>query len=158
MSKQSFPVSINPELIKPKYDSFKIINPIAMNVFLTKYRLGENYNTYRDKNKSNNIYVALKRFKVELLKDSEISLMVYEINLLRSLRHKNILPLITNFVNKNEVWMITPLAEYGSCYQWSRPFGMPELSIALIIRDVLKGKNLIFFVTQTFKKFFFISC
>nr|XP_046914682.1 STE20-related kinase adapter protein alpha-like [Dermatophagoides farinae] len=72
---------------------------------------------------------------------SMIDVHITEINMMAKLRHPNVIQMLTSFVNDNYLWQIMPMAEYGSADQWSRPNGLPELTIALIIKDVLNGLN-----------------
>lgn len=74
-------------------------------------------------------------------KSSLIDVHINEINMMTKLRHTNVIQMLTSFVNENYLWQVMPLAEYGSADQWSRPNGLPESIIALIIKDVLNGLN-----------------
>ncbi|OTF76341.1 STE20-related kinase adapter protein alpha-like protein [Euroglyphus maynei] len=72
---------------------------------------------------------------------SIIDVHITEINLMTKLRHPNVIQMLTSFVNDNYLWQVMPFAEYGSADQWSQPNGLPESTIALIIKDVLNGLN-----------------
>ena len=147
MAKHVYPISINVNLLKSKKDFYTLNtdNQLATNVFLASYQMtncDQKSEILVDKKKNivyNELTVVIKCFKLENLGKSDFELAIYEAKLLRELKHKNILPLLANFINDNQIWMVMPLAEYGNCFQISRPFGLNELSIALILRDVLQG-------------------
>ena len=50
----------------------------------------------------------------------------YEVQVLRSLSHPNILPFYCSFVTQQEVWHVLPLMQFGMClpydYTFSNPF------------------------------------
>ena len=150
MAKNVYPVSIDVNLLKPKRELYSLNTdrPIASNVFQASYQLTsceQRSEIVVDKKRNlvyNEFTVAVKCFKLENLNRTDFELAVHEAKVLRQLKHKNILPLLANFVNDNQIWFVMPIAEYGSCYQLCKPFGLPELSIALILRDVLQGNVL----------------
>lgn len=150
MAKHVYPISIDVNLLKPKKEFYtlNVDNPIATNVFLANYQItncDQKSEILIDKKKNvvlNDFIVVVKCFKLENLNKTEFELAVHEAKTLRNIKHKNIQPLLSNFVNDNQIWMVMPIAEYGSCYPLSRPYGLKnELSIALILRDVLQGKQ-----------------
>lgn len=147
MAKNAYPVSIDVNLLKPKKDFYLLNrdNPIATNVFLANYQLTNCQHKSEilvDKQRNivyNDLPVAIKCFKLENLSKTDFELTIHEAKILRKLKHKNILPLLANFVNGNQIWFVMPIAIYGSCYNLSRPFGLSESTIALILKDVLQG-------------------
>lgn len=146
----AYPVSIDVNLLKPNKEFYTLNadSPVATNVFLANYQVTsceQRSEILVDKKKNivyNDFTVVVKCFKLEHLDKAEFELAVHEARTLRQLKHKNILPLLANFVSDDQIWMVMPIAEYGSCYQLSRPYGLNELSIALILRDVLQGSCL----------------
>lgn len=69
-------------------------------------------------------------------------LVLNEILTMRSLSHSNIQSIITSFVDEMDVFVVSPLMTYGSAkLQITNKFvtGLPEIIVALILRDVLIG-------------------
>lgn len=83
--------------------------------------------------------VVVKRIRLESLTDLQYNNLVQEVAYSRLYRHPNLLPFLTTFTVRNELWQVMPVAEFGSCYELAKPYGMPEICIALIVRDVIKG-------------------
>lgn len=81
---------------------------------------------------------ALRRTDLEQT-DHCLQFIAKEISLTRLLKHNNLLPFLCSFVNNNELWTVTPFAEYGSVSLLSKPTGMPEMAIAFVTKDVLSG-------------------
>ena len=78
---------------------------------------------------------ALRKTNLEAI--DKLEFVINDIKLTRLLKHKNLLPILCSFVNHCELWTLTPFASYGSARDLSKPYGLPELAIALIVRDVL---------------------
>ncbi|XP_050519764.1 STE20-related kinase adapter protein alpha isoform X2 [Daktulosphaira vitifoliae] len=60
----------------------------------------------------------------------------------RQLMHSNIIPYITSFLEKSQLYVVFPLMGYGSCRDLLRNHfieGLPETVIAFILRDVILG-------------------
>ncbi|KAH9410408.1 hypothetical protein TYRP_010168 [Tyrophagus putrescentiae] len=74
---------------------------------------------------------------IDLDEEELLDYVSFEINTIRQLHHPNLLPLLSSFVIERHLWNVITSAEYGSVDIWSRPNGIPELAIAIIVRDVL---------------------
>lgn len=74
--------------------------------------------------------------------NEKTNLVLNEILTMRSLSHLNIHSIITSFVDEMDVFVVSPLMAYGSAkLQITNKFvtGLPEIAVALILRDVLIG-------------------
>ncbi|XP_075219302.1 STE20-related kinase adapter protein alpha-like isoform X2 [Lycorma delicatula] len=92
----------------------------------------------------NGALVALKKYDMEKVSRKETQLIQDEIILMRQLFHPNVLPCLAAFVSGHDVVTVSPLMGYGSCHDLiMRHFstGLPELLIAIILRDVLQALN-----------------
>lgn len=74
---------------------------------------------------------------IDLDEEELLDYVSFEINTIRQLHHPNLLPLLSSFVIERHLWNVITSAEHGSVDTWSRPNGIPELAIAIIVRDVL---------------------
>ncbi|XP_039298751.1 STE20-related kinase adapter protein alpha isoform X2 [Nilaparvata lugens] len=93
---------------------------------------------------TNGCLVAMKKYNMEKISRAETELIKDEIILMRQLSHSNLLPCLTSFVSGHDVVAISPLMGYGSCHDLIlRHFntGLPELLIAIILRDILQALN-----------------
>ncbi|XP_038214939.1 STE20-related kinase adapter protein alpha-like [Zerene cesonia] len=89
--------------------------------------------------KPDNQNVAIKRYFVDKSKE-KANLIQQDILTRKELQHPNILPYLTSFVHGQELYVVSPLMELGSCRDiLDRYFqeGLPELACAIILRDVL---------------------
>lgn len=74
--------------------------------------------------------------------NEKTNLVLNEIITMRSLSHSNIHFIYTSFVEEMNVFIVSPLTTYGSAkMQITNNFstGLPEIIVALILRDVLFG-------------------
>ena len=91
--------------------------------------------------------VVVKRYNLsDIQEDADItSHILHEVTAMRQFEHQNILSCVTSLVRGSEVWLVTPLAEYGSVRDiltsqvFSPGPGLPELFICLVVRDVCQG-------------------
>lgn len=83
------------------------------------------------------VYYAIKLFELDTLDDIDFKLVTHDLKICNQLKHPNILQYLHNFINSDELWIIAPLCSYTSADRVSKPFGLPELAIAHIIKDVL---------------------
>lgn len=87
--------------------------------------------------------VAIKIIDVENYRGPDIHLLVNEVQMLKLLRHENLLTILAAFVADSELWIVTPLLAGGSCRQLLRtvcPDGIQDENlIAKILRDALQG-------------------
>ncbi|XP_046399699.1 STE20-related kinase adapter protein alpha [Ischnura elegans] len=87
--------------------------------------------------------IAIRCIDMDKAKGEEPSLIQHEIILTRQLRHPNLLPYYSSFVNKSEVWVVMPFMSLGSCRDLLKcgqyPIGLPEVAIAYILQDVLNA-------------------
>lgn len=158
---QTYPPSVNIDLLKPGVHNYEIDDKaeVATNVSLAYYPLSEQEklkikpNKKADKKsdkKSNKnaatapqkcyMKVVIKRFKLDQLSETDYQLLEHEARTLKQLKNPYIVPLVSNFVVDDQVWLVMSAAEFGCLYTWSRPFGLEEPAVALAIKDVLKGK------------------
>eukprot|EP00798_Chlamydomonas_sp_ICE-L_P001381 gene1381-32748_t len=85
--------------------------------------------------------MAVKKMNLESINCS-LDDIIQETTTMRSYNHPNVLPLYTSFVDKSELWMVMPLISGGSVLhimKYSHPEGLDEVSIATIMRDVLRA-------------------
>lgn len=86
--------------------------------------------------------VVVKQTNVDVQNADQFENLKYEVQVLRSLCHPNILPFYCSFVTRQEVWNVLPLMQYGSCADMlksSFPEGMSEILIAAILWEILQG-------------------
>lgn len=76
---------------------------------------------------------------IELDRLDSLDSVIDEIKNINKLRHTNIVPMLASFVHENCLWNVISKADYYSADLWSKPNGLPEIAIALIIKDVLKA-------------------
>ena len=89
--------------------------------------------------KFKNCYLAAKVVDLEDVNDDEVVNVVAGVQLCRSLNHKNVLSLLTAFVHHSSIWTLSPYCDLLSAGDLCQPFGLSELQIALVVRDVLQG-------------------
>ncbi|XP_058797334.1 STE20-related kinase adapter protein alpha [Phymastichus coffea] len=92
--------------------------------------------------KPTNTYVAIKKYFIDNKESDDYGLIQQEIVTTRQLQHPNVLAYLNAFVSGHDVYVISPLMNYGSCsnlLQESFTSGFPELAIAFIVKDVLHG-------------------
>lgn len=86
--------------------------------------------------------VVVKQTNVDVQNTRQLEELKYEVQVLRSLCHPNILPFYCSFVNRQEVWCVLPLMQFGSCadiLKNSFPDGMCELLVSAILWEILQG-------------------
>ncbi|XP_020628327.1 STE20-related kinase adapter protein alpha-like isoform X2 [Orbicella faveolata] len=91
---------------------------------------------------SSQTLVVVKQTNVDVQNAEQFENLKYEVQVLRSLCHPNILPCYCSFVTRQEVWNILPLMQFGSCADMlksSFPEGMSEILIAAILWEILQG-------------------
>jgi len=71
------------------------------------------------------------------LNEAQLENIKKDVWLTRLHRHENILPFLSCFLDHDNLWIVSPLCEYGSSSDLSKPKGLGEITIAFIIRDVL---------------------
>lgn len=92
-------------------------------------------------NKSGNL-VAMKNFNLDSMSKTDCQLIQDEIYNTRQLMHPNLIPYVTSFLDKSQLYVVFPLMGYGSCRDLLRNHfveGLPETVIAFVLRDVLQG-------------------
>ena len=87
--------------------------------------------------------VVVKRYNLAELtrEDEEVTGHIqHEVSSMKQFEHPNILPCLTSLVSGQEVWLVSPLAEFGSVRdllaQEAFSQGLPELMICLVLRDL----------------------
>ncbi|XP_073235999.1 STE20-related kinase adapter protein alpha-like isoform X2 [Porites lutea] len=86
--------------------------------------------------------VVIKQTNVDVKNAEQLEELKYEVQVLRSLSHPNILPFYCSFVTQQEVWHVLPLMQFGSCADMlksSYPDGMNEILVAAILWELLQG-------------------
>ena len=90
--------------------------------------------------------VVIKRYSLTELtrEDEEVTEHIqHEVAAMKQFEHPNILPCLTSLVSGQEVWLVSPLAEFGSVKkllsQEAFSQGLPELLICLVLRDLCHG-------------------
>lgn len=111
-------------------------SPKSLSYYQKTQRLDEDTFVACDKETKTNFYV-MKLIDLESLDDVDYKLIIHDIQTCNQLKHPNILQYLYNFVHENEVCIISPLCSYTSVDKLCKPFGLPELAIAFIIRDTL---------------------
>lgn len=91
-----------------------------------------------DKTTKSNFY-AIKILELDKLEDIDLDLLTHDIKICNQLRHRNILQYHQNFIHLDQLWIVSPLCSYTSADKLSKPYGLPELAIAFIIRDTLNA-------------------
>ncbi|KPL98038.1 STE20-related kinase adapter protein alpha-like protein, partial [Sarcoptes scabiei] len=89
---------------------------------------------------STNKPVAIKIIDVDC-SDEYLETVCHEISTINSLQHDNIMPMLASFVDGPLLWNVMSNAQLGSADLWSKPNGLSELAIALIVKDVLSALN-----------------
>lgn len=84
-------------------------------------------------------FYALKLLQLDSLDDVDFKLLTHDIQICNQLKHPNILQYLHNFVHQDQIWIVSPLCSFMSADRVSKPFGLPELAIAFIIRDTLNA-------------------
>ena len=75
---------------------------------------------------------------LERTNDDELDQIKCGVKVTRLLKHTNLLPFLSCFVDKNNLWIISPHFELGSASKISKPYGIEdEIMLAYIIRGVL---------------------
>ncbi len=68
--------------------------------------------------------------------------IIHEAQTMKAYNHPNVLPLYCSFVSGQDLWMVMPFISGGSVLhimKWGYPEGLDEVTIATIMRDVLKA-------------------
>lgn len=77
------------------------------------------------KHKANYTWCIISKLKQAESYYTSPSLMLfklqYEVQVLRSLSHPNILPFYCSFVTQQEVWHVLPLMQFGMCLPYDYP-------------------------------------
>jgi len=84
-------------------------------------------------------YYAIKLLQLDTLDDIDFKLMTHDLQICNQLKHPNILHYLHNFVHRDQIWVVSSLCSFTSADRLSKPFGLPELAIAFIIRDTLSA-------------------
>lgn len=104
---------------------YEILEQMDDNVHLTRYdRSG--------------ILVA-KMINLDKCNDEEVETLIRTVCWTRGLRHKNLLPIISTFLDHQKLWIVSPHYDLGSAATLSEPVGLEERQIAFVIREVLQG-------------------
>lgn len=80
---------------------------------------------------------ALRIYQLEQLDDIDLKLLINDLKLCKQLKHPNIIKNLYNFIHLDQLWVVQPFCSFTSTDRLSKPFGLPELAIAFIIKDTL---------------------
>ena len=83
--------------------------------------------------------VALKLVDLE---QSSLERLQAEVQAVSQIAHPNLVPLLSTFVNREELWLVMPLYASGSCadiMQWAHPDGFEETATLVVLREVGRG-------------------
>ena len=98
----------------------------------------------RVKNRNKKIVVVKKYNLSELSDDIDATDYIqHEVSSMKQFGHPNICQCLTSLVSCDQVWVVTPLAEYGSVADILKLdtfcSGLPELVMCLIVRDMCQA-------------------
>lgn len=82
-------------------------------------------------------HYAVKLLQLDSLDEVDFKLLVHDVQICNQLRHPNILRYLYNFIYHDQIWIVSPLCAFTSADRLSKPFGLPELAIAFIVKDTL---------------------
>jgi len=97
---------------------------------------------YKGVDLKNGDFVAIKQISLEGLSEDDKDNMVQEIDLLRNLKHKNIVKYLGSYRTKSHLYIILEYVENGSLSQIIKPnkFGaFPESLAAIYMKQTLEG-------------------
>ncbi|XP_064594805.1 STE20-related kinase adapter protein alpha-like [Liolophura sinensis] len=86
-------------------------------------------------------HVAIRRTDLEKC-PIDFNTLQSEAVLSHQLQHEKVLPLLCSFVFNHEMWSVTPMMAFGSCFDLLHAHfcgGLPEQAIAYVIRDILQA-------------------
>ncbi|QDZ18040.1 serine/threonine protein kinase [Chloropicon primus] len=124
------------------------VRPGASSVLGKKFLIGEELGfgafskVYKGVDLKNGDFVAIKQISLEGLSEDDKDNMVQEIDLLRNLKHKNIVKYLGSYRTKSHLYIILEYAENGSLSQIIKPnkFGaFPESLAAIYMKQTLEG-------------------
>lgn len=113
-----------------------------------RYRIGEELGrgasgrVYKGLDIKTGVDVAVKEISLERLRPSDISGIIGEVELLKSLNHKNVVQYLGSFRTRQFLYIVMELVEAGSlaCIIKNNNFGpFPESLVAVYIEQVLRG-------------------
>jgi len=120
-----------------------------------RYRLGDELGrgasgkVYRGLDTQTGQHVAVKQVSLERLKPADISSIMTEVELLKSLNHENVVRYLGSFQTRHHLYIVMELVEAGSLSSIIKNahFGpFPESLVAVYIDQVLRG--LVYLHTQ----------
>lgn len=84
-------------------------------------------------------FYAIKLLQLDSLDDVDFKLLTHDIQICNQLKHPNILRYLYNFTHQDQIWIVSQLCSFTSADRVSKPYGLPELAIAFIIKDTLNA-------------------
>lgn len=84
-------------------------------------------------------YYAIKLLQLDSLDEVDFKLLTHDIQICNQLKHPNILQYLYNFIHQDQIWIVSPLCSFTSADKLSKPFGLSELAIAFIVKDILNA-------------------
>lgn len=84
-------------------------------------------------------FFAIKLLQLDQLDDVDFKLLTHDIQICNQLKHPNVIEYLENFIHNDQVWIVSRLCSFTSADRLSKPFGLPELAIAFIMKDVLNA-------------------
>ncbi|XP_015790157.1 STE20-related kinase adapter protein alpha [Tetranychus urticae] len=121
-----YPSSMSINLLQCSPDAYQLFEKIDDKVYRGKYL-------------STGQFLAIKTINLEETNDTQLDNVKKDIYLTRSLRHENILPYLSCFLQFEHLWIVSPYCQYGSASELSKPSGLSELAISFIVRDTLSA-------------------
>lgn len=116
----------------------KVYEPDSPNYYQRLQRIDSDVFFACDRLNKKEIF-AIRVNQLEELDEIDLRLLTHDVQICRQLKHPNILTYLYNFINQDQFWIISPLCSFTSADRISKPFGLPELAIAFIIKDVLNA-------------------
>ncbi|KAI1290417.1 STE20-related kinase adapter protein alpha [Halotydeus destructor] len=95
---------------------------------------------YTVKHKTSEALFVATIVKLDKVNNEDLELIKKGIQVTRLLKHQNVLPFLTCFVDVSELWTICPYYEFGSTSELSKPSGIEdEICLAYILKDTLEA-------------------
>ena len=124
-------------LSNPKLNPPKKIGNYQLGELIGKGAIGW---VYRGMNIETGIIVAIKQVSLQNIKEEQLQSIQSEINLLKRLKHENIVKYIDYIQNETHLNIILEYVESGSLASINKKFGpFQESLVALYIKQVLQG-------------------
>ena len=121
-----YPISMSINLLECSPDAYQLLDQINDKVFKGEYL------------KTGQIY-AIKKINLDQLTETEMENIKKDVLINRLLKHENVLPFLSCFLQNDNLWIASPYCQFGSASDLSKPSGLIELAIAFMLRDTLSA-------------------